>query len=249
MTMPRASRINVTCTPPHDIPGEKVNHFLPSGPGVERVLAVMAEAERILADHDVNVVRRELGENPATGIWLWGQGKAASLQPFARRFGVSGAVIAAVDLIRGIGSAAGLELIDVPGATGYLDTNYQGKGQAGVNALDRLDLVIVHIEAPDEAGHNGDLRGKVGAIEAIDEHIVGPILGRLGKENEWRMLVAPDHPTPVGLRTHTRTPPPFCLAGAGIPADESSELTEVCAAKAGWLIDPGHELMEFVLRP
>ena len=207
--------VNPQCTPPHDIPDQPIAAHLPRGPGSDWVISVMERARAILADHDVNLVRRDLGENPATDIWLWGQGRPKVLEAFADRFGVSGVVIAAVDLIRGIACSVGMELITVPGATGYLDTNYAGKGAAAAAALETADLVIVHIEAPDEAGHLGNAEEKVLAIERIDEHIVGPLLEALRGHKEWKIMIAPDHPTPVDRRTHTSTPPPFCIAGRG----------------------------------
>jgi 2,3-bisphosphoglycerate-independent phosphoglycerate mutase len=170
------------------------------------------------------------------------------LPAFRERFGVEGAAIAAVDLIRGIAMGAGWRLIDVDGATGYLDTNYKGKGEAAVAALDDTDLIVVHVEAPDEAGHNGDAAAKVAALEQIDKHVVGPLLEKLASFDDWRVLVAPDHPTPVGSRVHSAAPPPFCMAGTGVSRDRTESFTEADAAESGHLIDPGHELMEFFLK-
>jgi len=235
-------------TPPHDIPDRPVADHLPRGGGHQRVRSVMERARTVLAAHDVNHVRRDLGENPATDIWLWGQGRPRPLEPFATRFGLRGAVIAAVDLIRGIALAAGMTLIDVPGATGYLDTDYAAKGRAAVEALDGYDLVIVHVEAPDEAGHLGDAAAKVKAIEEVDRHVVGPLLARLRRLNQWRIMVAPDHPTPVATRVHTAVPPPFCMAGHDLKTVLNRPLSEATAASSGLQVDPGHELMEFFLR-
>lgn len=236
------------CTPPHDIPDQPVADHLPRGRGSEWVRGIMERAHAVLIDHDVNHVRRDLGDNPATDIWLWGQGRPKPLQPFAERFGISGAVIAAVDLIRGIARSVGMEVMNVPGATGYLDTDYAAKGRAATAALGSYDLVIVHIEAPDEAGHLGDAAAKTTAIERVDEHIVGPLLDALRKHPRWRILVAPDHPTPVARRVHTSTPPPFCLAGTGIEGRSTLSFSEVAAAESDWLVAPGHELMEFFLK-
>lgn len=181
------------CTPPHDIPDQPVDHHQPRGPAAEWIRKVARLAHETLKNHDVNLVRRDLGENPATDIWLWGQGRPGSLEPFASRFGVQGVVIAAADLIRGLARCMGMEHIDVPGATGFLDTDYAAKGSAAVSALDTYDLVVVHVEAPDEAGHQGDVAAKVTAIEQIDEHIVGPVLERLRNDDKWKIMVAPDH--------------------------------------------------------
>ncbi|MGB2985886.1 MAG: cofactor-independent phosphoglycerate mutase, partial [Phycisphaerae bacterium] len=208
--------IRPQCTPPHDFPGMPVAKHLPRGPGADWLKGITERAHTILAEHEVNLVRRDLGENPATDIWLWGQGRPRSLEPFASRFGMSGAVIAALDLIRGIARSIGMEVIDVAGATAYLDTDYAAKGAAAAAALSRFDLVIVHVAAPDEASHQGDADEKVSAIERIDEHIVGPLLKTLRGYDRWRILVAPDHPTPVRHRVHTSIPPPFCLAGHAV---------------------------------
>ena len=202
----------------------------------------------VLASHEVNAIRRDLGENPATSIWLWGQGRMPSLPRFRDQYGVNGAVIAAVDLVRGIGRLIGWDLIDVEGATGYLDTNYAGKGQATVDAIDRYDLVAVHVEAADEAGHDGNVDEKVKAIERIDAHVVGPVLARLQSLDEpWRVLIAPDHPTPVARQIHTTDPPPFAMAGQGIVGVLKKPFTEDNARESDLHIDRGHELMEFFL--
>lgn len=242
------SKVNPACTPPHDIPDRPVADHQPRGPGAEWVMRIMERAHGLLIDHDVNHVRRDLGENPATDIWLWGQGRPKPLPPFAARFGLSAALIAGVDLIRGIGRSAGMEVLDVPGATGYLDTDYAGKGAAAVSSLDAFDLVIVHIEAPDEAGHLGDVAEKIAAIERIDEHIVGPLLEKLRGFKQWKILIAPDHPTPVGSRIHTRTPPPFCFAGHRVQSVLSRPFSEATAKASDLQVDPGHELMEYFLR-
>lgn len=243
-----ATEGKLQCTPPHDIPNRKVAEYLPRGTGAEWVISVMDKARAILAGHDVNLVRRDLGENPATDIWLWGQGRARPIEPFEKRYRVRGAVVAAVDLIRGIAKTVGMDVLDVEGATGFLDTNYAGKGAAAVAALDTYDLVIVHIEAPDEAGHLGDADAKVQAIERIDEFVVGPLLEKLRTFDEWRILVAPDHPTPVGKRVHTDAPPPFCMAGHRVHAVLKRPFCESAAASSDLTIDLGHELMEYFLR-
>jgi 2,3-bisphosphoglycerate-independent phosphoglycerate mutase len=170
------------------------------------------------------------------------------LQSFRERFGLSSSAIAAVDLIRGIASLVGIEVLNVPGATGFLDTDYAAKGRAAVAALETKDIVFVHIEAPDEAGHLGDARAKVQAIERVDEHVVGPVLAALRESGDWRILVAPDHPTPVERRVHTMTPPPFCMAGTNIPSLLERSFDEQSAAESGIHIDPGFELMEYFLR-
>lgn len=242
--------LEASCMPPHDIPQEPVAEYLPKGKGSERLRSIMEKARRIVAEHDVSYVREDLGELPPTDIWLWGQGMVPIMPRFRQRFGVRGAVVAAVDLIRGLGKLLGWTLIDVPGATGYLDTDYAAKGRAAVKALDEFDLVTVHIEAPDEAGHMGDVGEKIAALERIDEHIVGPVLEKLRTFRNWRILVSPDHPTPIRIKTHSATPPPFCMAGSDVVRVISrSRLTERLAAQSDLHIEQGHELMEYFLRP
>jgi len=238
----------VKTTPPHDILTRKIDAYLPKGRGAETMRMLMDSSREVLADQEVNVVRRDLGENPATQIWLWGQGKMPKLTPFAERYGLQGAAITGVDLVRGLAKLIGWRVIEVPGATGYVDTNYAGKGQAGVAALDDFDLVCVHVEAPDEAGHNANAAEKVTAIEQIDRHIVGPVLRRLQAEgDEWRILILPDHPTPCAVRTHTAEPVPFAIAGKRIEALVAEPFNEETAAASDLHIPRGCELMEYFL--
>ncbi|HOW73125.1 MAG TPA: cofactor-independent phosphoglycerate mutase [Phycisphaerae bacterium] len=246
--MKESGWMKVKCTPPHDIPGQAVGGHLPSGKGSEAVRELMERSAAVLGNHKINQVRRDLGENPATSIWLWGQGGSPRLPSFRERFGVHGIAIAAVDLIRGIAACVGWKLIEVEGATGYLDTNYHGKGEAAVRALDEADFVAVHVEAPDEAGHNGDAAAKIKALERVDEHIVGPVLEKLRTLDAWRILCVPDHPTPVRLKTHTAAPVPFCMAGGGLVPDEATSFSETEAGESDLHIDPGHELMEYFLK-
>ena len=243
-----ADDINVNCTPPHDFPNKPTADHMPTGPGNKWVRELMERARIILKDHDVNRGRRDLGENPATDIWLWGQGRSKSFESFKERFGLSVAVITAVDLVRGIALSGGMKLIDVPGATGYLDTDYQAKGKAAVEALEEFDMVVVHVESPDEAGHQGSADEKIKAIEQIDEHVVGPVLEALKRCDKWRILISPDHPTPVGSRLHTATPPPFCMAGHAVHSVLAKPFTEDNAARSDLQINPGHDLMEYFLK-
>ena len=249
LVMSGASRMEPKCIPPHDFPNRPVGDHLPTGPGSDWVKSVTARAQALLAEHDVNLVRRDLGQNPATDIWLWGQGRPAELESFHSRFGISSALVAAVDLIRGIALSAGMEILNVPGATGYLDTDYRAKGLAAVNALDDFDLVLVHVEAPDEAGHQGDAEAKVTAIERVDEDVLGPVLDKIRTFDKWKILVAPDHPTPVGSRLHSAVPPPFCIAGHAVHSVLKKPFTESNSVASDLKIDPGHELMEYFLKP
>ena len=246
----RGSWKDVKTTPPHDIIGKPIEDYLPRGPGSEILVRLIEQSEAILSTDDVNQVRRDLGENPATHIWLWGQGKMPKLPPFSKQYGIkSSASIAAVDLVRGLSKIIGWEHIEVPGATGYLDTNYEGKGKAAVAALEDHDLVFVHIEAPDEAGHNGDISGKVRAIEQIDQHIVGPILKYLQNlDDDWRIMVLPDHPTPCSIRSHTSEPVPFAIAGTRIVSVAKRHFTEADAKKSDLHVNLGFELMEYFLK-
>jgi 2,3-bisphosphoglycerate-independent phosphoglycerate mutase len=210
----------------------------------------MARAREMLRDHAVNRARARRGVAPVTDIWLWGQGPPTRLTPFAQRFGLRGAVICGVDVIRGLAVLMGMDLIHVPGATGYIDTDYAAKGRAAVAALQAYDLVVVHVEAADEAGHLANAAEKVRALEQIDTHVVGPLLEALEAHGARRILIAPDHPTPVATTAHDATPPPFCFAGTGITAVERRSFTEADARAGGWLVDPGHTLMsQFLDRP
>jgi 2,3-bisphosphoglycerate-independent phosphoglycerate mutase len=247
MIAPGAAEYELTCTPPHDIPNELVAPHLPHGRGQDRVRTMMERAAELVRDHPVNQARRTQNRPPVTGIWLWGQGQPTRLEPLAERFGLRGAVITAVDIIRGLGMSMGLTPLHVPGATGYLDTDYVAKGRATVEALSKYDLVVVHIEAPDEAAHEGKATEKVRALERIDEHIVGPALNALRALPEWRILVAPDHVTAVASTAHEAGPPPFCFAGSGVPAVERRAFSELEAEAGGWLVDPGHQLLRLFL--
>ena len=239
----------VKTTPPHDFLGRKTSGYQPKGPGAKKLREIMDRAAEILIDHEVNTVRTDLGENPANAIWLWGQGKMPHLPLFAGRFGLSGAAITGVDLVRGLARLIGWDIIEVDGATGYLDTNYAGKGAAAVEALDKYDLVFVHVEAPDEAGHNADPHAKVEALQQIDTHIVAPVMERLKAEgDDWRILLLPDHPTPCTLRTHTRQAVPFALAGKGTAGIVKAPFTEQTARNADLHIAKGCDLMEFFLK-
>jgi len=240
--------LKVTTTAPHDILGKRVNRHLPSGKGSKLLRELIDRSRDILVEHEINAVRRDLGENPATNIWLWGEGKMPNLPPFAERFGKSAATIAAVDLVRGISKLIGWDVIDVEGATGYIETNYPGKGAAAVEALADHDIVFVHVEAPDEAGHNADVAAKVDAIGRIDEHVVGPVLRQLRDGGEpWRILVLPDHPTPCTVRTHTRRAVPFAVAGERIESVLHGTFDEATGEQSDLHIDRGCELMEYFL--
>ncbi len=236
--------------PPHDIPGEPMKKHVPRGGANARLLQSLIEASgRLFADHEVNRTRAELNESPATHIWLWGPGKRPNLPPFERLYGLRGAMITAVDLLAGIAALIGWDRLDVPGITGYHDTDYAAKGRYACSALEVYDIVCVHVEAPDEASHQADAQTKVASIEAIDEHIVGPVAEKLQSFDEgWRLLYLPDHYTRVDNRKHDAAPPPFLMAGTKVPPLREQPLTETNAKASGLHIDYGHELMEYFLR-
>jgi 2,3-bisphosphoglycerate-independent phosphoglycerate mutase len=239
----------MTSQAPHDIPDEPVADYLPSGDGAAEAIDLMDRARVLLADHPVNAARIARGERPATDIWLWGQGRPALLPPFVERFGLRGSVITGVDIIRGLAACMGMALIEVPGATGYLDTDYAGKGRAAVAALETRELVVVHVEAPDEAGHERDPAAKVEALERIDELVLGPLLQALEQRDHWRLLVAPDHPTPASHGRHCSKPPLYAFCGSDVSEASGLPFDEESAAK-GPLIDPGHLLIgRFLSKP
>lgn len=195
-------------TPPHDISAQSIEDYLPQGDGAAQLHDLMNSAQMLLLDHPVNNRRVAQRQLPANSIWLWGHGRRPTMQTYQQRYGLSGAVISAVDLIRGIGVNAGLDIINVPGATGYIDTNYRGKAEYAIDALKNRDFVYLHVEAPDEAAHGGLLKEKIEAIENFDREVVGTIINNLSQIGDCRILVTPDHPTPVAKRTHTRDPVP-----------------------------------------
>lgn len=243
-----ASSLAATRTqPPHDIPDRPVAEHLPVGPAREWLMELMAASQPILAAHPVNARRLAAGKKPATQIWLWGQGQAPRLTPFVERYGLRGAIISAVDLVRGVGVLLGWHRIDVPGATGYLDTNYANKGRYAVEALGAFDLVCVHVEAPDEASHEGKVEEKILALERIDEHIVGPLLEALPRYGGWRILVEPDHRTTLRTRAHAHGAVPFAAAGQGIAPSGQTTYDEATAENAPLLFDPGWQLMKWFL--
>ena len=211
-------------TPPHDLTDQSVLEGYPRGPGGDLLNQLMSDSVTLLADHPVNVARRRNGKPPATNIWLWGLGVAPRLEPFSKRYGKQGAMITAVDLLRGLAELIGWRVIDVPGATGYIDTDYAAKGRYAVAALEETDLVCVHVEATDEASHAGDAAAKIEALEQIDRHIVGPLWEALQRHSEHRILISPDHPTPLRTKTHTHGCVPFAIAGSGVAAGRGDAL-------------------------
>jgi len=244
----KENAFDVRTCPPHDNIGRPIDKILPRGKGAEMLIDLMARSQQMLANHDINKVRKDLGENQVSSIWLWGQGKKARMESFQKRFGIKGVTITAVDLVRGLSELIGFELIEVPGATGFVDTNYQGKANAAIEALAKYDLVFIHIEGPDEASHSGSAELKKKAVEQIDKYIVGPVLEALRNYEHWRILVAPDHPTPISSMAHSPDPVPFAMAGTDISGILHAEFSEANAAKSGFRIENGFELMEYFLK-
>jgi len=232
------------CTPPHDITGKGIKKYLPRGAGAKLLLDLMNGSVPLLEKHKVNRERLAKGKSPANMIWLWGQGRAPLLPSFKKKYGLSGSVITAVNLIKGLGRLIGLEAINVPGATGYFDTNYLGKAKYALKSLEKNDFVLVHLEPPDEAGHMGNLKEKMRAIENFDRLVVGTILRGLKKFKDYRVLVLPDHPTPVSLMTHSNKPVPFAMFGTGIVAGNIKAFNEKAVSKAKVRINKGHELLD-----
>jgi 2,3-bisphosphoglycerate-independent phosphoglycerate mutase len=241
-------RSRVTCVPPYDLAGKPVSGGLPTGDGSDMLRKVMDSAVNVLSLHAVNTERVDQGLKPANGIWMWGQGKAAELTPFADRFGKRGALIAAVDVMKGLALAVGFDVIHVPGATGYLDTDYEGKVAAAVHALGDHDLVVLHVEAPDEASHNGDLDAKIRAIEDFDARVVGPIIQATSGEPALRILALCDHVAPVSTRSHTADPVPYVLHQRGAANGSGTVFSESAAKASGKLIADGHRLMDYFLK-
>jgi 2,3-bisphosphoglycerate-independent phosphoglycerate mutase len=233
--------------PPHDIPDRPIAEHLPRGPGAALLQDLMRRSREILCEHSVNRARAARGDKPATQVWLWGQGVAPTLRSFAEVYGKRGAILSAVDLVRGVGVLLGWARIDVPGATGYLDTDYAAKGRYGVQALANHDLVCVHVEAPDEASHEGRADAKVQALEEIDRHIVGPLLQALPGHGDWRILVSPDHRTTLRTRAHAYGMVPFAIAGTGVQSNGKASYDEAQADASELAFPKGYELMRWFL--
>ncbi|NVO00173.1 MAG: cofactor-independent phosphoglycerate mutase [Geobacteraceae bacterium] len=237
----------ISATPPHDITGQSILDYLPKGDGAEKLIHLMNSSQLVFHNHPQYKKRLEAGKIPANSAWFWGQGKAPLMETYGEKFGLSGAVISAVDLVRGIGVYAGLEIIKVDGATGYIDTNYRGKAEAALEALERSDYVYLHVEAPDEASHSGNLEHKLKAIEDFDSQVVGVVMEGIKKFGDYRILCTPDHPTPVARMTHTSDPVPFILyAGEQSEKAGVAGYDEDSAQASGLIVEDGFRLMEMM---
>ena len=237
-------------TPPHDITGKAIESYLPKGEGAGKIKNLMSRSREILRDHPVNTQRLADKKKPASSIWLWGQGRAPKMVKITEKYGIKGGMISAVDLLNGIGIYAGLEVIHVEGATGYIDTNYLGKATKALETLKMSDFIFVHVEAPDEMGHEGNIEGKIRAIEDFDEKIVGNILNEIYGLSPFRLMVLSDHPTPIALKTHASNPSPFAVLSSikeenimnGLSFSESS------AKNTGFVVSPGYILMDAFIK-
>jgi len=242
--------VSLETTPPHDITGQLIDGYLPKGEGSEEIRRLMERSCAILKDHPVNRERTEKGKKTADSIWLWGEGRAPAMEPMTARYGIRGGIISAVDLLRGIGIYAGLEVLPVEGATGYIDTNYRGKADRALAYLEDGDFVFLHVEAPDEMGHEGNIEGKIEAIEAFDREVVGTILAGIGALGGFRVMVLSDHPTPIELKTHSSDPSPFAVLSSegGENIGKGGSCDEASARDTGIVVSPGHLLMNYLMK-
>ncbi len=232
-------------TPPHDITGQSIASYLPSGEGAEELAEIRTAAHELMAAHPANERRRSRGDKPATDIWLWGQGRKPTVPTLGERYGLTGALITAVDVVGGLGRLAGMDRIHVPGATGFVDTNYVGKGEYALAALEDHDFVFIHVESPDESGHMGDADLKVQAIEDLDVKVIGTILDGLESFGSWRVMALPDHATPVSTKTHADDPVPFAILDSKSKRrGETRGFSEKAAEATGDFIEDGHLLLD-----
>lgn len=234
-------------TPPHDLTDKSVLDDYPRGPGSDLLHQLMSDSVPLFAEHPVNVARRKAGKPAATNVWLWGQGKAPALESFEKVYGRTGAMITAVDLLRGLAALIGWKRIEVPGATGYLDTDYAAKGRYAIDALKDTDIICVHVEATDEASHEGRGDAKIKALEEIDRHIVGPLNAALKAQGDHRILVTPDHPTPLRTKTHSHGFVPFAIAGSGVVPSGAKTYDEPTAAASALSFEDGWKMMRYFL--
>lgn len=239
----------IKLTPPHDISDRKIAEYLPNGDGDSIILDIMKKSYELLKDHPINKDRISRGLNPANSLWIWGEGTKPQLSSFSEKYGISGTMISAVDLLKGIGTGAGMNVLEVEGVTGTIDTNFAGKAEAAINALKNgTDFVYIHMEAPDECGHHGDLEGKIKSIELIDQKVVAPVTEYLKSTCEdFKILITPDHPTPIKLKTHVHDAVPFVIYDSREDTNSKLSYNEENAKSTGLYIEPGYKLMEYFL--
>lgn len=237
-----------TLTPPHDITGRKVTEYLPDHPNAEKLFAMMKKSYELLKEHPVNKAREKRGLRPANCIWLWGEGVRANLENFYESHKLKASMISAVDLLKGIGKFAGMRVVNVEGATGYIDTNFKGKAEAAVKELaDGQDFVYIHVEAPDECGHRHEIDNKVKSLEIIDREILGTMLPELDKYDDFKLMILPDHPTPLALKTHTNDAVPFMIYQKSVKAEGKPVFTEKTAEETGLYIEKGPSIMNYFI--
>ncbi len=236
-----------TMTPPHDISGRVIGEYLSTSENAKPLIELMKKSVEVLKDHPVNLKRIAEGKRPANSIWLWGEGTKPQMQAFSDKFGVNAGIVSAVDLIKGIGKLAKCEVAEVSGATGYIDTDFEGKANAAIELFKNNDLVYVHVEAPDECGHRGEAENKVKAIEFIDKRILSTLLKELDKYGEYRILIMPDHPTPLITMTHARDPVPFMIYDSKKAVSGVDCFTEETAKATGIYYDHGPDIMNLLL--
>ncbi len=232
-------------TPPHDITGKPIKSYIPSDPNAQKLYRMMVESYDILKNHPVNKAREERGLRPANSMWFWGEGTRKALMPFEEKYGLKGSIISAVDLLKGIGKFSGMNVVNVEGATGYIDTNFEGKAKAAIEEFKRgQDFVYIHVEAPDECGHRHEIENKKKSLELIDKKILGPVLNALEEYDDYKVLIMPDHATPLELRTHTNDPIPFLMYHKNGEVEGKSEFTEQTCKETGVYIEDGHNILE-----
>jgi 2,3-bisphosphoglycerate-independent phosphoglycerate mutase len=241
---------DIECTPPHDITGKDIADYLPVGNEEDVLREIMLKAAGILEGHPINRERSKRGDKPANSIWLWGQGKKMHIPSFRQKYSINGALVSAVDLMKGLGICAGFEILDVPGITGYLDTNYLGKAEAALKALERVDIVYIHVEAPDEAGHSGNHADKIRAIEDFDAFVVGPVLRGMESFGAYKILVLPDHATPVEVKTHTDEPVPFVIYDSRRERKNQAAAFDESIGESDHImvVEEGYKLMDFFIK-
>jgi 2,3-bisphosphoglycerate-independent phosphoglycerate mutase len=241
---------DIECTPPHDITGKNIADYLPVGSGEDILRDIMCKASDLLEGHPVNRERVRRGDKPANSIWFWGQGKKLNLPSFRQKYAIDGALVSAVDLMKGLAIGAGFEILEVPGITGYLDTNYAGKAEAALRSLERVDIAYIHVEAPDEAGHSGNYRDKIKAIEDLDALVVGNVLRGMEAFDEYRILILPDHATPIEIKTHSDEPVPFVIYDSRTKRkNKNTSFDESITERDDILvIEDGHTLMDHFIK-
>lgn len=237
-----------TLTPPHDITGKPIKEYVPRHENAAKLYGMMVKSYGILKDHPVNLERIKRGKRPANSMWFWGEGVRKALTPFEEKYGLKGSVISAVDLLKGIGKFSGMNVVDVEGATGYIDTNFEGKAQAAINEFrNGQDFVYIHVEAPDECGHRRETENKKKSLELIDGKILSPVVAELEKTGDYKVLIMPDHATPLSLGTHTNDPVPFLMYHKNGEVSGVSQFNEETAASTGDYIENGHQLLKMFI--